>query len=149
MGVGRGALGGRRLPTQECGRADPVIADLKLHGSEIPELFRRRRHGRELFGRQINSIDIQPDHPDGTPTVRVFADDIADPPELDVEELLGLVEAAVLARPDEAWRLTVRAAERRRILACVPMPALGWSAIEVVAGGAADAMGRANPWQIP
>ena len=73
--------------------------------------------------------------------MRVFADDIADPPELDVEELLGHVEAAVLARPDEAWRLTVRAAERRRILACVPMPALGWSAIEVVAGGGADATG--------
>ena len=52
------------------------------------------------------------------------------------------VEAAVLARPDEAWRLTVRAAERRRILACVPMPALGWSAIEVVAGGGA---GRDEP----
>ncbi len=131
--------GDRRISSQECGRADPVVADLKLHGSEIPELFRRRRHGRELFGRQINSIDIQPDHPDGTPTVRVFADDIADPPELDVEELLGHVEAAVLARPDEAWRLTVRAAERRRILACVPMPALGWSAIEVVAGGGAEA----------
>ena len=133
--------GDRLISSQECGRADPVVADLKLHGSEIPELFRRRRHGRELFGRQINSIDIQPDHPDGTPTVRIFADDIADPPELDVEELLGHIEAAVLARPDEAWRLTVRAAERRRILACVPMPALGWSAIEVVAGDTADATG--------
>jgi len=130
--------GERRLPSQECGRADPMVADLKLHGSEIPELFRRRRHGRELFGRQINALDIDPDDPGGTPTVRVFADDIADPPELDVEELLGRVEAAVLARQDDAWRVVVRAAERRRILARVPMPALGWAAIEVVAGGGAD-----------
>jgi mannosylglycerate hydrolase len=133
--------GDRRIASQECGRADPVVADLKLHGSEIPELFRRRRHGRELFGRQINAIDIEQEHPDGTPTVRVFADDIADPPELDVEELLGRVEEAVLARPDEAWRLVVRAAERRRILARVPMPALGWAAIEVVPGSGTDEPG--------
>jgi mannosylglycerate hydrolase len=131
--------GERRLPSQECGRADPIVADLKLHGSEIPALFRRRRHGRELFGRQINAIAIDPDDPGGTPTVRVFADDIADPPELDVEELLGRVQAAVLARPDEAWRLVVRAAERRRILARVPMPALGWAAIEVVARDGTEA----------
>ena len=131
--------GGRLLPSQESGRADPLVADLKLHGSEIPELFRRRRHGRELFGRQINAVDIDPDGPDGTPIVRVFADDIADPAELDVEELLGRVEAAVLARPDDAWRLVVRAAERRRLLARVPMPALGWAAIEVLAGGGAGA----------
>jgi len=127
---------GRRIPSQEVGRADPVIADLRLHGSEIPELFRRRRHGREMFGRQINSVDIEPDGPDGTPVLRVFADDIPDPPELDVEELLGRVDAAVLARPDESWRVIVRAAERCRMLAQVPMPALGWATIEVVEGGA-------------
>ena len=75
--------GGRRLPCQELERPDPLIADLKLHGSEMPELFRRRTHGREMFGRQINSIEID-DDADGTPTIRVFADDIADPLELDV-----------------------------------------------------------------
>ena len=139
MGVGRAAL--RRSPDLIAGMRPRRPGRRRPQAPRFgdPELFRRRRHGRELFGRQINSIDIQPDHPDGTPTVRVFADDIADPPELDVEELLDHVEAAVLARPDEAWRLTVRAAERRRILACVPMPALGWSAIEVVAGGGAEA----------
>ena len=126
--------GGKRVPSQEGGRADPVLADLKLHGSEIPELFRRRRHGRELFGRQINSVDIEPDHPDGTPLIRVIADDIADPPELDVEELLARVEAAVGARPDDAWRLIVRSEERCHVLARVVMPALGWAAIEVVEG---------------
>jgi mannosylglycerate hydrolase len=130
---------GHRLPSQEGERADPVIADLKLHGSEIPELFRRRRHGREMFGRQINAIDIEPDHADGSPTVRVFADDIADPAELDLEELLRRVETAVLARPDEPWRLIVRAAERCRILTRVPMPALGWAAIEVLEGDGARA----------
>ncbi len=127
--------GDRVIPTQECGRADPIVADLKLHGREIPELFRRRRHGRELFGRLINSIEIEPDHPDGTPTLRVYADDLPDPHELDVEELLRRVAAAVLDRPDDAWRVTVRAAERRRLLARVAMPALGWTEIEVVDPG--------------
>ena len=131
--------GGRRIPSQVGGRADPVLADLKLHGSEIPELFRRRRHGRELFGRQINSIHIEPDHPDGTPLIRVIADDIADPPELDVEELLARVDAAVQARPDDAWRLIVRSDERCHIVARVAMPALGWATIEVVEGDAPDA----------
>jgi mannosylglycerate hydrolase len=131
--------GGRRYRTQMGERADPVIADLKLHGSEIPELFRRRRHGREIFGRQINSITLETDPADGTPTLRVFADDIADPPELDVEELLRGVETAVLARPDEAWRVLVRAAERCRLLARVPTPALGWTSLEVVEGGAPGA----------
>ena len=130
---------GRSIPSQEGGRADPVLADLKLHGSEVMELFRRRRHGRELFGRQINSVEIQPEHREGTPIIRVFADDIADPPELDVEELLGRVNAATRQRPDDSWRLIVRAAERRHVLARVAMPALGWATIEVVEGDAADA----------
>jgi mannosylglycerate hydrolase len=128
--------GGRRIPSQVGGRADPVLADLKLHGSEIPELFRRRRHGRELFGRQINSMHIEPDHPDGTPLIRVIADDIADPAELDVEELLARVDAAVHARPDDPWRLIVRSDERCHIVGRVAMPALGWTSIEVVEGSA-------------
>ena len=131
--------GGRRIPSQVGGRADPVLADLKLHGSEIPELFLRRRHGRELFGRQINSVHIEPDHPDGTPLIRVIADDIADPAELDVEELLGRVDVAVRARPDDAWRLIVRSDERCHVVARVTMPALGWAPIEVVEGSNAHA----------
>ena len=124
---------GRAVPTQELGRANPLIADLKLHGSEIPELFRRRRHGREMFGRQINSIAVDPLDAEG-PILRVFADDVADPPELDVEELLRGVEGAVLQRPDEPWRVVVRSVERWRMLARVPMPALGWTALELVDG---------------
>jgi mannosylglycerate hydrolase len=124
---------GRAVPTQELGRANPLIADLKLHGSEIPELFRRRRHGREMFGRQINSVAVDPLDAEG-PILRVFADDVADPAELDVEELLREVEAAVLQRPDEPWRVVVRSVERWRMLARVAMPALGWAALELVDG---------------
>jgi mannosylglycerate hydrolase len=122
---------GRVLSTQELGRANPLIADLKLHGSEIPELFRRRRHGREIFGRQINSIAVDPADPEG-PILRVFADDVADPPELDVEELLRGIETAVLQRPDESWRVVVRSKERIRMLVRAPMPALDWTALELV-----------------
>ena len=35
-------------------RRDPVIARIRLRGDEFAELIRRRRHGRELFGRQLN-----------------------------------------------------------------------------------------------
>jgi alpha-mannosidase len=131
---------GRAVPTQELGRVNPLIADLKLHGSEIPELFRRRRHGREMFGRQINSIAVDPLDPEG-PILRVFADDVADPPELDVEELLRGVETSVLQRPDEPWRVVVRSVERWRMLARVPMPALGWAALELVDGAGTDGGG--------
>jgi len=124
---------GRLLPCQETQRPDPLIADLKLHGAEVPELFRRRTHGREMFGRQINAIEIGEDG-DGTPTINVFADDIADPLELDVGELLRQVETATSARPDEAWRLIVQADARRRVLTRVPMPALAWATIDVVEG---------------
>ena len=120
------------------------MADLKLHGSEIPELFRRRRHGRELFGRQINSIEIEPDHPDGTPTVRVFADDIADPPELDVEELLARRRGG---GPGATGRV-VAAHRPRRGAPPDPGPRADagarLGAIEVVEGGGATRRAR-NP----
>jgi alpha-mannosidase len=123
---------GRRLPTQEAGRTDPLVSDLRLRGAQLLELLRRRRHGRELFQRQINGVEIEAADDDHAGVVRILADDFADPVELDVEELIGKVEAAVAGRRDDLWRLLVIAKDRRRILARVPAPPLGWSAIEIV-----------------
>ena len=71
---------------------------------------------------------IEPDHPDGTPLIRVFADDIADPPELDVEALLAR------GRDGGHWRdPTSRGASSSGPTSGAgswrawPMPALGWS----------------------
>jgi len=133
---GSGALavraGNRLLPTQEAGRPDPVIADLRLHGREIPELIRRRRHGRELFGRQINGVVIGPGPANGGPRLTIVVDDVPDPIELDIDELVDQVEAATSAKPDASWAVHVRAADRRRLDVRVPVGALTWTEIDVV-----------------
>jgi len=119
----------RVVPTQEIGRAEPAVGSFRLRGHEVAEFFRRRRHGRELFGRQINGSAIEPADPttEGAPRIVVLVDDVADPPELDVEELIDDVETAAAADPDASWELVVQASDRRRLLARVPAPALGWA----------------------
>jgi mannosylglycerate hydrolase len=120
--------GDRLLPTQEVSRPDPIVATLHLPGRDLPGFFSRRRHGRELFGRLINGARIGPD---GEARVVIEIDDLPDPAELDVEELLATIEAAAEARPDETWELVLRAADRRRLLARVPAPGLAWSEVAV------------------
>jgi alpha-mannosidase len=115
-------LGDRWLPTQEEGRPDTAIAAHRVRGDAVVEFFHRRRHGRELFGRQINGLTIE-----GTgelPRILVRADDRPDPPELDVEGLLAEVGVAAAGRPEAIWAIDVRASERRRLLARIPVPAL-------------------------
>ncbi|HEV7605589.1 MAG TPA: hypothetical protein VGO15_11510, partial [Candidatus Limnocylindrales bacterium] len=73
---------GRRVMTQELSRRDPVIARIRVRGEQIPELLRRRRHGRELFGRQLNGSRVDLDGE--LPTITLLVDDIGEPPELDV-----------------------------------------------------------------
>jgi len=128
---------GHVVPTQEVGRADPLVASLRLRGADVPELFARRRHGRELFGRQINGARTERGSGGGTGRITVVVDDVADPPELDVEELLAGIDAVVLAEPDATWDLVVRATDRRRLVAAVPAPALGFATVEVVEAAAA------------
>ena len=92
--------GGTAVATQELSRRDPVIARLRLRGDGFPELLRRRRHGRELFGRQLNGARIDLDTE--IPTITLLVDDVGEPPELDVDELVGEVVAAAAAAPDDA-----------------------------------------------
>lgn len=127
-------IGDRVVATQEAARPDPVVAAMRLRGRDIPELFRRRRHGRELFGRQINDAVIEPGGEGADPRITILVEDVAEPAELDVEELLERVEAAAASQPEAAWDLVVRAADRRRLLARVPAPALAWSRVEAVDG---------------
>ena len=123
------------MPTQELSRRDPVIARLRLRGDGFPELLRRRRHGRELFGRQLNGarIDLEAE----IPTITLLVDDVGEPPELDVDELVGEVVAAAAAAPDALWELLVLAPDRRQILAQVEVPPLGWSTVETGAPASA------------
>jgi mannosylglycerate hydrolase len=119
---------GRALAIQELRRKDPLVARIRLRGDEVAELLRRRRHGRELFGRQLNGYRIDTDG--DTPAITLLVDDVADPPELDVDELIDAVTAAAEKAPSESWDVAVIAPDRRVVLVRVPTPALGWTVVE-------------------
>lgn len=131
------SMDGTAVPTQEISRPDPVIARLRLRGDGLPELFRRRRHGRELFGRQLNGARIDPDAE--IPSITLLVDDVGEPPELDVDELVDEVCAAAAAAPEALWELVVLAPDRRQILVQVEVPPLGWTTVEPGVAGHAPA----------
>ena len=119
---------GASVTVQELSRKDPLIAKLRLRGDEIPELLRRRRHGRELFGRQLNGSRI--DRDTEVPTVTLLVDDVGEPPELDVDELIRTVETAVGEAPRALWDVVVLAPDHRQVLVRVQAPPLGWSIVD-------------------
>jgi mannosylglycerate hydrolase len=119
---------GRPAAFQVRSRKDPVVARIRLRGDAVRELIARRRHGRELFGRQLNGSRI--DANDDPPSITLLVDDIGDPPELDVDELVDGVVAAAEAAPAELWELLVLAPDRAEVLVQVAAPALGWSTVE-------------------
>ncbi len=128
-------VGERVVPTQEVTRDSGVLAQRDVRGAELGEFFRRRRHGRELLGRFINgvSVDADGDHP----SVVIRVDRVPDPPELDVDELMWGIGETGARRPDDAWHVTVAVTDRRRVLARVPVPALGYArATEIEGDGA-------------
>ncbi|MEA2610892.1 MAG: 2-O-(6-phospho-alpha-D-mannosyl)-D-glycerate hydrolase [Chloroflexota bacterium] len=122
------SVGGQRVVTQELSRRDPVIARIRVRGEQIPELLRRRRHGRELFGRQLNGSGVDLDGE--LPTITLLVDDIGEPPELDVDALIESVGVAASGAPEALWELVVLAADRRQLLLRVDAPPLGWSTVE-------------------
>jgi alpha-mannosidase len=116
---------GRLLGTQETGRSDAL-----LHTEELPdgrllgEVF-RRVHGRELFGRVVNGVRVDP----AGRRLTFEVDDHPDPPHLDMERVRGEVDLAAATAEGERWQLRVVAPPRRRLLARVPAPPLGWTAV--------------------
>ncbi len=141
-------VGDRNLPTQEVGRPGPVLADLRMAAHEIPEFFRRRRHGRELFGRMINGTRIDPGDGDGPPRLIVLVDAVPTPEELDIEELLAQADAVTGADPDAMWDLVVAAPDRRLVVARVPVPALGWARCAVADGADGVAESTDHPVEV-
>jgi alpha-mannosidase len=61
-------------------------------------------------------------------------DNDPDPAWLDVDGLAAAVTAAMMAAPDDEWRIRIVARPRRTLAASVPVPALGWSAVRAVEG---------------
>lgn len=129
---------GQALTTQEIARKDPIVARIRLHGRDVPELLQRRRHGRELFGRQLNGYRIGTDG--ASPTITLLVDKVAEPPELDVDELIDAVATAAASAPSDEWEVLVLAPDRREVLVRVSAPAVSWSTVETGASGIDAAM---------
>jgi alpha-mannosidase len=134
---------GRRLPSQECwdaeagqpGRDSAVLLAERLPAQLVPAMLWRRIHGRELLGAVVNGHHIQPGAP-GLPRLTILVGDHPDPPLLDVDELRREVQEAVDAAPEQVWWFQVNGAPRRRLLADVPVPALGWTTVTPVEAAA-------------
>ena len=121
---------GRRLVTQLVDRPDTVLRRLHLTGRQVPEMFARRLHGRELFGHSLDGHLLQRDG--GETRLILLMDDPSAPPDFDVDTILDAAAAAAADGPDEPWEVTVVRGDRRRLVAAVPAPALGAAAVRPV-----------------
>ncbi len=123
--------GGARLATQELERAERLVFAETMAGREIGVLLDRRTHGRELFGRYLTGWVI------GDAEVMLEVDVEEDPAWLDVDRMRREIEMAIAADPEATWELRVVSAARRRLIAEVTAPPLGWSAWRPMSGTAA------------
>jgi mannosylglycerate hydrolase len=121
---------GTRIGTQEVARKQPLLFDELIRGDQVDDLF-RRFHGREIFDHAWNGYRI-----DGR-SITLEVDNDPDPAWLDVDGLRADVIAAMRSAPDDEWRIRVVARARRTLAASVPAPALGFTAVRAVKGGAA------------
>ena len=128
---------GTLVPTQEVVRNRPVLRSGELRGSRIPEVVSRMLHGRKAFHRFVNGFDV--DREDGRRRLTFHVDREADPAWLDIDEVKHDVALAAKAAPDEDWRVRVVGRARRTVLADIPAPALGWTAVRPVQREAAVA----------
>jgi alpha-mannosidase len=65
------------------------------------------------------------------PRLTILLDDVADPAELDVDDLIDRIEVATSADADATWSVFLRAADRRRLDVQIPVGALSWTEIEI------------------
>jgi len=126
---------GSRTETQLVDRPETVLRRLRLTGRQVPELFARRLHGRELFGHSLDGHLVRRDGPD--PQLLLLMDDPAAPRDFDVDALLDAVAAETAADPDGTWDVIVVRGDRRRLAAAVRVPALGARSIQAVEAAAA------------
>ena len=119
---------GSLAAAQEVTRNDPLVLAARVPGAEVPEWLRRRVHGRELFARRLNGFSL------AERELTLEVDDEDDPVWLDVDELTYEVETATQADSTVPWDIRIVARPRRRVVAHVPAPPLGWTAVRPVEG---------------
>jgi alpha-mannosidase len=116
--VGLETPSGDVLPTQEVGRTEPLLWEVRCSAGEAVQRLRRRVHGRELFGRVLNGFRV-----DGS-VITVEVGEDPDPESLDVAELIRELE---LATAEGEWVLRIEARPRRVVVAAVAAPPLGFT----------------------
>ncbi|MEO6349954.1 MAG: alpha-mannosidase, partial [Candidatus Limnocylindrales bacterium] len=114
---------GATLPVQEISRTDPIVARFPIAAADLPELFRRRMHGRELFGYQLNGADVSGDDR----IVTLHVGDVPNPPDLDLEDLIDRVSASARTHGHRDWQVHVVRPERRLLATRVAAPGLAWA----------------------
>ena len=134
---------GSRLATQSVPADRPLTSPFLLAGRDIPNMLRRRMHGRELFGHSFDGFRVE--QATGRPRLVLILDDPTAPEELDVGELIDAIVVESGIAPDDMWEIARVVADRKRLVARVPLPPLGWAAIRAVEAidGAATADGDA------
>lgn len=124
---------GSPLPTQQLAAVPPLDYRVELDADGALAVF-DRMHGRELFGRLLNGCTAE--LADGRPHLEFSVDVDPDPAVLDVDELRERMTVAVGAHPDARWSVRIAGRPRRRVLARVPVPALGVAAVRPVPASA-------------
>jgi mannosylglycerate hydrolase len=133
---------GSRLPSQLIERPGTILREFRLTGRQVPELFARRLHGRELFGHSLDGFRVERDGP--TPRLVLVMDDPSSPSDFDVDGVVdGATEAA--GDPDEEWEVVVVRGDRRRLVAAVPAPPLGTATFTPVEPGHGAAVSVHEP----
>ena len=135
---------GSRLPAQPVGVDRRMMPPFPLAGRDIPDMLRRRMHGRELFGHSLDGFRVEEEG--DRPRLVLLLDDPVAPDELDVGTLVDAIIAASEQAPDATWQVVSEVGHRQRVVARVPLPPLGWTAIRAVeASGGATAIDAAEP----
>ncbi|HEX7537999.1 MAG TPA: hypothetical protein VF391_13475 [Dermatophilaceae bacterium] len=114
---------GKLIEAQVVGRNDRLLSDEQVDGDALAALF-RRVHDRELFGQQVTHIDLDPEA--RTLTFHVATDAGSAPFDAVVEQQRA---AQAAADSPGTWRVRTHDEARARVVAMVPVPALGWTAV--------------------
>jgi alpha-mannosidase len=128
---------GTPAPTQDLEVVERVVDEAPLAAADVVPYLRRRLHARELYTYHVNGA--RSEAVEGRTVVTLDVDRVPDPPDLDVDALLEELDALTARRPRAPWLLRVVARPRRRLLALVPVPALGWTALRPTVEGATAA----------
>jgi mannosylglycerate hydrolase len=135
---------GSRASAQELAREASVLLDETMPLDLVRE-FSLRIHGTELFGRYVRDWRIVAAEETGAgdggddrggasgPRLEIDVVEDPDPGTFELSVLRRRLDAAT-ARGTGPWRVVVRAAAVRRLVARVPAPALGWSGLRVAEG---------------